>query len=130
LLRNLVSAAVRCSQLFTRTCNSRNVSRFVPIKLSQNIELYDVNSGPQTVNKALDSIRDLRFELLEYSYSLGIVHSDLHMFGNIKNAVIGFHFYINEEVKNRCNKIVERVKQKYIFFLAESRSLFTLVQLI
>jgi len=100
VVQRKVSAEVRYLQLFTRTCNSRNVARFFPIELSQNVEFYEVNSAPQTANKTLGSIRDLKFELLEYPYILWIVHRDFHMFGHLKDAVIGVDFYTKGVLKN------------------------------
>ena len=44
--------------------------------------LQDDNARPQTANKTLETIRDLKVEILEHPpYSLNLVPSDFYMFG-------------------------------------------------
>jgi len=54
---------------------------------------------PQTANKTLETIRDLRVELLEHlPYSLNLVPSDVYMFEPLDVAIRRVHAS-NDEVK-------------------------------
>jgi hypothetical protein len=70
-------------------------------RLSQTVILQHNNAWPHTASKTLETIQDLKFELLEHPpYSPDVTPSNFLMFGPLEDAIGGVRFSDYEEVKN------------------------------
>lgn len=68
--------------------------------MSSNAILQHNSARPKTANSTLETIRDLKLELLEHPpYCLKLVPSDFYMFGPLDDAIKRVHAS-NDEVKN------------------------------
>jgi transposase len=89
-------------------------------RLSQTAILQH-NARPHTANKRHETIRDLKFELLEHPpYSPDLAPSDFHVSGPLKDVISGVHLSKDEELKNAVHSWLRR--QPNFFFQAESQS--------
>jgi len=62
-------------------------------KLSKEILLLRDNARPHTAAHILETLKQLKWEAMEHSaYSLDLVPSDFHLFGQLKNALQGRQF--------------------------------------
>ena len=69
-------------------------------RLTQYVLLLHDNARPHTAHLTINTIRQLNWEVLEYSaYSPDLAPSDFHLFGPLKNALRGHQFAADDEVK-------------------------------
>ena len=82
--------------------------------MSPTAVLQHNKARPQTVNKTLETIRDLKMELLEHPpYSLNLVPGDFYMFEPLDVAIRRVHAS-NDEVKNTMHSC--RASKQSFFF--------------
>ena len=73
--------------------------------LSRGVILLHDNARPHSAAKTVETLQDLRFEVLEHPpYSPDLAPSDFHLFGPLKEALRGRRFSTDEEVKEAVHE--------------------------
>lgn len=73
--------------------------------LSRGVILLHDNARPHSAAKTLETLQELRFEVLEHPpYSPDLAPSDFHLFGPLKEALRGRRFSSDEEVKDAVHE--------------------------
>ena len=69
-------------------------------KLSKEILLLHHNARPHTAAHTLETLKQLKWEAMEHpAYSPDLAPSDFHLFGLLKNALVGRRFSGDDDVK-------------------------------
>ena len=83
-------------------------------KLSKEILLLHDNARPHTAAHTLETLKQLKWEAMEYPYSPDLASSDFHLFALLKNALRGRRFSCVDDVKAAVHQWL-RAQPKTLF---------------
>lgn len=85
-----------------------------PGKLRLRPLLQQDNARPHTARQTIDTIADLRWELLPHpAYSPDLAPSDYHLFGELKDPLRGIHFESLKAIQKAVNDWILGTPQKF-----------------